>query len=338
MKILFMNAECSNDVDYLHRHFLEQAIARIADCEWAGHGHKLHVPGENLNDTVRRVMPDADWVIVNDVAQFRFKNAVKLPEKRICKAAYIGGDVYWNPPLVAKRLNAGNWDAFLMGQYKLDTFIPSSVNRAPVKADPDFYIKNLNAPIFHLAHCINPEFFKPLDREKEYDVSFIGAHNRTSYPLRDDVWHKLPRLAEKNKWKILVRGSPPGVSYRRKIDDLLEKGHIVGKKYAEVLALSKTFIFSTGPSRFPVKKYYEGMASGACILADTPMSADELCFEPNYNFVEINMRNWQKLLKCYLEHDEEREEIARRGYETIMKYHTSDIRATQLVKFLEELS
>ena len=57
-----MNAECSNDVDYIHRHFFEQAIGRIADCEWAGHGHELHVPGEDLNDTIRRVMPDADWV------------------------------------------------------------------------------------------------------------------------------------------------------------------------------------------------------------------------------------------------------------------------------------
>lgn len=333
-----MNAECSNDVDYLHRHFLEQAIARIADCEWAGHGHELHVSGENLNDTVRRVMPDADWVIVNDVAQFRFKNAVKIPEKRICKAAYIGGDVYWNPPLVAKRLNAGKWDAFLMGQFKLDTFIPSRINRTPVKADPDFYIKNLNAPIFHLAHSINPEFFKPLNREKEHDVSFIGAHNQTSYPLRDHVWRKLPGLAEKNNWKILMRGSPPGVSYKRKIDELLKKDYIVGKRYAETLALSKTFIFSTGPSKFPVKKYYEGMASGTCVFADSPMIADEIHFIPSWNFIEINRKNWSDRLKRYLIHDEQREEVARNGCETVMKYHTNDIRAKQLIKFLEELS
>lgn len=41
-------------------------------------------------------------------------------------------------------------------------------------------------------------------------------------------------------------------------------------------------------------------------------------------------------LKSYLEYDEEREKIARRGYETVMKYHTNDVRARQFLNFLEE--
>ncbi len=333
-----MNAECSNDVDYIHRHFFEQAIARIADCKWAGHRHELHVPGEDLNDTIRRVMPDADWAIIGDVAHIRYPEAIKIPEKRICNVAYIAGDVYWNPPLVARRLNAGKWDAFLMTQFKLDTYIPSSTNRVPAKADPEFYVKNLNAPIFHSPHNINPEFFKPLDREKEYDVSFLGAHSSTYYPLRAKIWRDLPSLVARYKWRTLMRGSPPGVSLKRKIDKLLKEGFTVGERYAEVLALSKIFIFSSGPSRCPVKKYYEGMASSACVLADSPMTADELHFRPGHNFVEINEGNWKGRLHYYLEHDKEREEIARRGYETVVKYHTNDVRARQLIDFLEEYS
>ena len=330
-----MNAECKNDVDYIHRHFYEQAIAKIADCAWAGHGHELHISGENINDTVNRVLPGADWAIVNDVAQIRFYYPVRFSEKRICKIAYITGDVYWNPPVAASRYNRGNWDVFLMGQTRLDTYIPSSTNRIPQKADPDFYFKHLNAPIFHSAHSINPEWYKPLDREKEYDVCFLGAHSQY-YPLRVPIWNQLPRLAKRNKWRVLVRGSPPGTSYLRKIDVLLKEGYIVGKKYAETLALTKIFIFSSGGSKLAVKKYYEGMASGACVLADTPMCAEELHFEPGVNFVEINKKNWKDKLKYYLKHDEEREEIARRGYETAMKYHTNDVRARQLVDFLEE--
>jgi spore maturation protein CgeB len=38
-----------------------------------------------------------------------------------------------------------------------------------------------------------------------------------------------------------------------------------------------------------------------------------------------------------LENDEERERIARNGYETVKKYHSSKVRARQLVDFLRTL-
>jgi spore maturation protein CgeB len=39
----------------------------------------------------------------------------------------------------------------------------------------------------------------------------------------------------------------------------------------------------------------------------------------------------------YLENEGERERIARNGYETVMKYHSSQVRARQLVDFLATL-
>ena len=59
-----MTPECSNEVSWLYLHHFEQAVSKIAECKWAGRGHKLHVNGENLNDTIRRVMPEADWAIL----------------------------------------------------------------------------------------------------------------------------------------------------------------------------------------------------------------------------------------------------------------------------------
>ena len=109
-----MTAECSNDVSWSNIHYLEQAVARIAKCEWAGHGHKLHISGEDLNDTIRRIMPDADWVIIHDRVHARFPQAVRIPEKRLCKVAYATADIHNNPPFTLSKWNAGNWDAFLM--------------------------------------------------------------------------------------------------------------------------------------------------------------------------------------------------------------------------------
>ena len=70
-------------------------------------------------------------------------------------------------------------------------------------------------------------------------------------------------------------------------------------------------------------------------MADMPLGAEEVHLVPDWNFVAITEKNWQKRLKYYLSHDEEREEIAQRGYETVMKYHTADIRARELVDWLE---
>jgi len=90
------------------------------------------------------------------------------------------------------------------------------------------------------------------------------------------IWHQLPDFAKQNKWRALVRGSPPGASYLRKIDDLLREGYIVGRKYAETLAKNqvdgfKALVQKYGSFPFPpydkleefycdlYKKQFEGL-------------------------------------------------------------------------------
>ena len=334
MKILFMTPDGSNDVSWSNVDYLEKAIGGMVECKWAGVGHKLHRPNENLNATILRVMPDADWVIVNASAQDYIP--LKIPEKRICKAAYLTSDLHHpSPRQQLHLLNTGNWDAFLMHITKTNVSIDKETG-----TDHDFFINNLNAPILNISFSINPNIFKPIDGPKMYDVAFLGSYTILYYPLRRIIWEKLPQLAERNKWNILMRSRPIGPSFskKRRIDLLLEQGHLVGDKYAEALASSKILLFSVIKYRYPVKKYFEGMASGCLVMADTPLNAEELHFIPDWNFVEINEDNWEKKLKYYLKHDAEREVIIRRGYETLMKYHTNDIRAKEIIAFLEKHS
>ena len=336
-----MTPECSNDVSWMSMHHLEKAVGGIAECAWAGPGHPLHVKGENLNDTVRRVMPDADWVIIQERGLTRFKNAVKIPPVRDCRIAYSTSDIHWNPEMILKRLNGGNWDAFLMlaTRTALGIYVNPKGERKMEPVDPDYYLKHLNAPVFYLAPSVNPQIFKPLDEPKTHDVAFLGDHHRRYYPLRADIWGGLPGLAERSGWRALIRGVPPGRSFvSRNIDKLLEQGYIVGSKYAEALARSRAFIFGTSLFKYAGKKLVEGMSCGACCLSDTPLSAEELHYVADWNYVEIGMGNWAERLSHYLRHEEQREEIARNGYDTAVKYHTSDVRAAQLVKFLEEQS
>lgn len=113
------------------------------------------------------------------------------------------------------------------------------------------------------------------------------------------------------------------------------EGEIVGEEYARTLALSKTFPFGTSIFKYPLLKFFEAMACKTCVFADTPLTAEELHIIPDWNFVEVNEDNWEDKLEYYVSHDDERELIAQRGYDTVIKYHTTEVRARQVVDFLE---
>lgn len=199
-----------------------------------------------------------------------------------------------------------------------------------------FYQENIDSEILHFPWFTDTRMYGPCE-EKEYDVIFLGAYRKKVYPLRNKIVSELPKLCEENKWKYIVRGRPPGISTQRDISKLLEQGYIVGKKYAETIAKSKVFIFGNSIFRYPLTKYFEIMGSGTLLMANKPQSADELHLEAGKNYVEIDNSNWKEKLAYYLEDETEREKIAKKGYETMLKYHTSEIRAKQLVNFLRNL-
>jgi len=119
-------------------------------------------------------------------------------------------------------------------------------------------------------------------------------------------------------------------------DKELRKKWLVGEDYAKTVAQSKIFIFGSSIFRYPLTKYMEGMMSGSLVMADEPWHAEECHFKDGWNYVKINENNWQEKLEYYLKNDRERETIAQRGYETAMKYHTTNIRAKQFIDILKQ--
>lgn len=316
---------------------LERAIAKIANCEWAGEGYPLHKSGERLLETVNRVMPNADWVLYYGFEVMLKKMNVQIPpkKKRNFKIGIYTGDIHRVPDQQINYINGHGWDALLMLYTKLGAYVNNRLRKVD-KTDPEYYLKNVKIPIFHMAPCVSPEVFKPVDAPKKFDATFLGAVGHPWYPLRYRVYRQLPRIADKEGWNVIVRLSPPGRSLTRKMSRLYGQ-HYVGSRYATVLALSKIFIFGTSIFKYPLLKFPEAMACKTCVMADTPYTAEELHLVPGYNYVAINENNWVARLKYYIKHDKEREEIAERGYETFLKYHTTDIRAQQVVDFLGSL-
>jgi len=337
LNILFMTLKRDNLVCLDYGHYFEQAVAKIANCEWAGRGwEKYH--SEDLYSTVRRVMPDVDWVIYYDFEIRREGIPVKIvpAKRRSYKVATITADIHREPRNYLGELKMRKWDAFLMLYTVLGAEIIETPRRGWKEIDPNFFTKSLNAPIFPLTPSIEPSVFNMFNSERDIDALFLGNATKHVYPLRNHIYNNLKPVCMKNKWKTVIRWSPKGQSLRRDKTSYLEKGHIVGEKYADYLSRSKCFLFGTSVFKYPLLKFFEGMASGTCVFSDLPLQHENFHLKPEENMVEINVDNWEDKLTYYLENDGERRRIALEGYKMTMKHHTNDVRAAQLVKFLEE--
>jgi spore maturation protein CgeB len=82
-----------------------------------------------------------------------------------------------------------------------------------------------------------------------------------------------------------------------------------------------------------IAKYFEIIASGTLLIANTIPELKMAGFEPNVNYVELDW-NCSKndiieLVEYYLNNDEEREMIIKNALE-LSKNHTPEIRAKQI--------
>lgn len=338
VRILFMTSNAFDRV-FSNFYYFQQEVGKYADCKWAGPGWPNHVKNESLSRTIKRLHKNdsPDWVIDNYP---RFD----IPKDRCYKVGICLEDLHGafslrvSPEGFVKILNKARYDAvfarYLYSPYK---YVMLPILHVVRKFDRNYYIKNLRADIFHLPWSINPSIFRPIEGEKKWDVTFIGRVSRV-YPLRRTIYKSLPSLGRKKNWRIFCLKTPPIGSFpkmsRIRSDPNLKSKYYVGIDYATILARSKIFIFGSSVFKYPVSKFFEGMACGVLVMADKPQTAEKLHFKPGVKFVEINKDDWKEKLSYYLENDDEREEIAQRGYETVMKYHTNEVRAKEFISYL----
>ena len=341
MRILFNTIKSDNIVNINVLYSLENKISKHAECKWVGEGWEDHVPGETIDQSIRRLYGNdhPDWVISNraNIEKYREITSSGNKNNRSYKMIMTLADLHVHPEKWVKTANIG-FDAALM-RYMYSPYVKKElfgIYKYYIKFDPNYYQNNLETNNLHFPWFTDSNIYG-LSDEKDFDVIFLGSSGRKVYPLRNRIVRELPSLSKVNNWRYLLRGRPPGATHQRNIPDLISKGFIVGEKYAEVLARTKIFIFGSSIFRYPLSKFFEVMGSGALVLADEPQSAEELHFRSGENYVEINQDNWKEKLEYYLEDDQERERIARRGYETAMKYHSTEVRAKQLINFLKSM-
>jgi hypothetical protein len=320
------------DIIFSNYYNFELELSKIEECEWAGLGWPKYLPDESLDDTIYRIYKNdiPDWVI------FNHPDVRLSPNRKYSVGLYVD-DIHAAFSLkkgpegyVSAINNAGFNAVFARYIYSYYKYIPFPFIQITKKFDPYYYINNLRANLFHLPHSINQNIFKP-NIYKKIDVCFIGRVSKI-YPIRTILLKKLPSFCRKNDLSLYMRETLPRKSDKK----IFSKSQIRlnRNEYGNLIGQSKIFIFDSSIFKYSVRKYFEGMACKSLVLSDVPQSNDSLHLIPDYNFIEINEKNWSDKILYYVNNSDVMNNIITNGYKTVMTYHTDEVRAKEFIDML----
>lgn len=162
----------------------------------------------------------------------------------------------------------------------------------------------------YLPHAFDDEIHKPHDVEKEFDIVMIGNTDNNLYRKRNDAVKELAR-----HFKVY--------------HDQIEFGH----PYAEAMSRGKLiFNMTLGEKNIPIR-FFEGMAIGA-LLENYNDNLDDLATEGKHYIGYISNEDLIDKVKYYLNHNDERDALAKRARKHALKHHTYKHRAMEMLKYV----
>jgi len=271
--------------------------------------------------TVKRVMPDCDWVIDRDNHLDE-----KTPKNRDYKVGHFMSDLHGkhhygitSPVGYAKLLNSVGYDAVFM-RY------PSLYG---TRYQPKVVYDWIRCDRHWVPWSVDVDAFAP--KPKSVDVSFIGTVG-ACYPLREDIWEKLYIAAR--GYKIIRERAPRGKTYDRDIQGLKDN-YLIGEGYRDALAKTRILIFGCSIYRYALQKFFEGSSSQCLIMSNEPGMAKKLGFVDGKSYVEVDEGSWEEKLRYYLDNIYEAKRITREGMKNVLMNHSHQTRATQFLGLLK---
>ncbi|MCL6573699.1 MAG: glycosyltransferase [Bacillus sp. (in: Bacteria)] len=302
IKILYCtNDTCNNVIRY--GDFFKREVLKKQDVEVLCLEEETHI-----KDVVNRLNFTPDFIFFDDVVWNKPLHGLKY-----CNIPK--GILFWD----IQR----DQEKFRHFIYENDIDLIFSFYRDAFKT----YFPELLYKFRWLPNHVNIEEFKDYQLEKEIDFLLMGAVDEYTYPLR----YKIDKGM--SSYPGFVHHHHPGY---RDYDQDEESQSLVGKYFA--MEINKAKIFFTDDSRykFPIAKYFEVPACKTLLLASGSKELEDLGFIDGETFVEINEDNYLVRAQYYLEHEEERNAIAKRGYQMVRKKHTTAVRTKQFITYVRK--
>lgn len=328
------------------------------DCRLVGVNYPDYIPNMDIEEISKYYFGNMpEWIFGSGILN-KNNEILKLKQKyKNIKYIDWNYDMHVDPQSWYNLINDGPSDIYLMRYYYATGYFSNledlskinmcqSIDDWPekckyIKVDKDFHINHIKKPWFFFPLSVDEYDFRPLNsyEKKEYDVSILGAITKY-YPIRYDVYNKLPKEAIKNNWKIFCSSNPPNDLYfninKILCSQELRKKYKVGPDFSKLIRESKIFIFDCSVNKTPIGKFFEAMMSGTCILSNEPFHSEEIGLIDNKTFIKIDENNWLDKIKYYLNNEKEREEIAQNARKMALSKHTHYIRATQFISIIKQ--
>ena len=327
LRIAYVHATYAYYIAYQH---LREELAKVANVRFytlPRPWEKYDKPLWNAKDIVRDFDPDAIIIGVNNTVHRSISNLENVD----CLKIMMSDDPHNWLERQAKFMNNTKIDIMLMMNYgrwygksenypewwanpwKLNTERPVEIygGKIPI-ADKYQQLLNYKYTFINFPESVNINFFKDRGYYRECDVFNSGSFVQSVYPFRCLVYEVL-----KNHPKI-KSCIQPRFAY-------------TWEQYAEMLAKSKMLVDGGVVYGYTSQRFVQAMASKTLVLAPIPYDNVDNHFIPNQNFVEINKYNFIEKILYYLEHEDERKKLIENAHKTILKYHTVEKRAKQLL-------
>jgi len=230
-----------------------------------------------------------------------------------------------------------NWYSEYMNQWNLNKILAPAYDFF-FSGDPyiidrlenEFGLKNCY--YLPLAFDLKENSVNPFEnRKEEFDISVVASYSDIFYRNRTEAFIAIKDLGL-NIWgpKNWLE-SPLKDYYRGKAD---------GDKAIEIYRKSK-IVPNTHYNLFPTDgvtlRPFEAMGAGALLICDDVGSDIYKLFKDGEEFIlfqDGNIAQLREKVKYYLAHPEERINIARKGYESIVAKHTYEIRMKQMMSMV----
>lgn len=182
---------------------------------------------------------------------------------------------------------------------------------------------------FYMAHSAEPLPDPFTNRENRYAISFIGTHNNEIYPNREKYLKEIGDL-ELNIWGTDGWKTSPLAHIFR--------GRSYGDQRFDIYGHSKIVVdinWDIMPAEGLSNRPFEVTGSGACFFVDLVREDIKRCYEEGKEFISFkDEKDLRGKVQYYLVHQEERERIARAGYERTVREHTYLNRVRQFLEVM----
>lgn len=316
MKILYLTVDRSMRVEHHYVSF-RQAVAKIADVELIEKSH-IGIP------LVRAVKM---------ISSGQLQGSKVLDPQHANKFDFIFTDsmyFFWDEEWENVKVPTVQMIEEVHGSLWKRQLLTSNQKKIDLTAYRyrDGFNKNARPLLKHgktlwLPHGVDTDICKDYGESKIYEAMHVGIVKENVYPIRHAILRQLR-----------------GKSYFRRIPRAQEtfrhsKKWPIKHDYARLINQSKMCLTCGAKVQYPVMKYLEIPACNSLLIADYFSELKDMGFKDRVNMIAIDPKNIAKQVEFWLANEVEREQIARQGMELVTKRHSIDVRARELVDFLQ---